>query len=226
MVATGEQPPAAASNDTPLLGKVYGITGGASGIGLATAMMLSRRGATPCIADIDPKAMDEARAYFTAQEVPFMVSSVDVSQRDQVEAWVESIVKEHGRLDGAANVAGIIGKGHGITPVAELEDSEWHKIIAVNLTGTMYCLRAQLQKIVDGGSIVNVTSVHGLKGTSSFLFSPGQTTEPSLPQVSPTTPATTPASTASSASARPPPSRTATARSASTASPRGPCTRR
>ena len=55
-------------------------------------------------------------------------------------------------VDGAANCAGIVGKHHGIRPVAELEDDEWHKIIAVNLTGMMYSLRAELRKISDFGS--------------------------------------------------------------------------
>jgi NAD(P)-dependent dehydrogenase (short-subunit alcohol dehydrogenase family) len=143
---------------------VYGITGGASGIGLATAKMLSERGATPCIADIDPKAMEVTRGYFTEKGVPFMITEVDVSKREQVDAWVASIVKEHGRLDGACNSAGVIGKSHGVTPVKDLEDSEWDKIIGVNLTGTMYCMRAQLRNIVDRGSIVNITSIHGVKG--------------------------------------------------------------
>src|SRR6476469_5724285 len=55
-------------------------------------------------------------------------------------------------LDGAVNSAGIVGKHHGIRPVAELEDEEWFKIIAVNLTGMMYSLRAELRKISDFGS--------------------------------------------------------------------------
>ncbi|KAF7540244.1 hypothetical protein G7Z17_g12241 [Cylindrodendrum hubeiense] len=130
-----------------LQGKVYAITGGASGIGLATAKILSRRDAIVCIADIDPAAMEFATSYFTEQKVPFTVTRVDVSQRDQVESWLDGIVDKYGRLDGAANVAGVIGKHHGVRPVAELEDDEWHKIIAVNLTGTMYCLRAQLRRV-------------------------------------------------------------------------------
>ncbi|QLI69885.1 Levodione reductase [Metarhizium brunneum] len=149
---------------TPLRGKVYAITGGASGIGLATAQLLSRKGATVCIADIDPEAIKDAEKFFSGLGAPHMTAKVDVSKRTQVDSWVTSIVDKYGRLDGAANVAGVIGKGHGIASVAELDDDEWDKIIGVNLTGTMYCLRAELRNVVDGGSIVNVSSIHGLKG--------------------------------------------------------------
>jgi NAD(P)-dependent dehydrogenase (short-subunit alcohol dehydrogenase family) len=149
-----------------LRGKVYAITGGASGIGWATSQILSRRGATVCIADIDPEAIESAEKYLGNLGAPHMLTRVDVSKRAQVDDWVSSIVEKYGRLDGAANVAGVIGKGHGIASVAELDDEEWDKIIGVNLTGTMYCLRAELRNVVDGGSIVNVSSIHGLKGKS------------------------------------------------------------
>lgn len=156
--------PATRLAHAPLQGKVYAITGGASGIGLGTAKVLSDRGATVCIADVDPIAMKEAETYFSSQNVPFMISRVDVSKRAEVDDWIDSIVREQGRLDGAANVAGVIGKVHGTTSVQEMPDDQWDRIISVNLTGTMYCMRAQLRNIVDGGSIVNVTSIHGLKG--------------------------------------------------------------
>ncbi|UKZ70848.1 uncharacterized protein TrAtP1_011817 [Trichoderma atroviride] len=157
-------PPIVIDGNMALKGRVFAITGGASGIGLATAQVLSRRGATVCIADVDPEAMKAAEVYFTSLQVPHMVTRVDVSKRREVDAWIESIVKAHGRLDGAANVAGVIGKYHGVSPVSELDDDEWDRIIGVNLTGTMYCMRAELRNMNDRGSIVNVSSIHGLKG--------------------------------------------------------------
>ncbi len=116
------------------------------------------------IADINPEAIKETGAYYATLNVPYLITKVNVSKRAEVDSWVESVVQNYGRLDGAANVAGTIGKVHGTVSVAEMDDDEWDKILAVNLTGLMYCLRAQLRQIADGGSIVNVSSIHGLKG--------------------------------------------------------------
>lgn len=150
----------------PLENKVFAITGGASGIGLATAKLLSERGATVCIGDIDQTALSVAEVFFTSQDPPrpFRTTRLDVSRRAEVDAWIEDIVVTYGRIDGATNVAGIIGKAHGRDAVADLDDGEWDRILAVNLTGMMYCLRAELRAVVDGGSIVNISSVHGTKG--------------------------------------------------------------
>ena len=142
------------------------ITGGASGIGLATAKLISGRGAIVCIADLDPKALAGVEYHFTALKVPFMITKVDVSSRAEVDSWIDAIVEKYGHLDGAANCAGIIGKHHGLRKIEELEDDEWHKIMAVNLTGMMYSLRAELRKMADHGSIVNISSVQGVMGTS------------------------------------------------------------
>ncbi|KAI0865598.1 short-chain dehydrogenase [Xylaria cubensis] len=120
-----------------LAGKVLAVTGGASGIGFATAQILSQRGATVCIADVDPDAMKRAEEYFQPLNVPFSITKVDISRRDEVESWINGIVEQFGKLDGAANVAGIVGKHHGLREVKDLDDGEWDRIIAVNLTGTI-----------------------------------------------------------------------------------------
>lgn len=145
-------------------GKIIAITGGASGIGLATAKLVATRGATICIADWDLKALEVVDAHFKPHDIPYSVSKVDVTKRSEVETWIDGIIEQFGRLDGAVNCAGVIGKHHGVKPIADLEDEEWDKIVAVNLTGLMYCLRAELKKIADYGSIVNITSIQGVMG--------------------------------------------------------------
>jgi NAD(P)-dependent dehydrogenase (short-subunit alcohol dehydrogenase family) len=157
-------PPSRRSSNMSMQDKIIAITGGASGIGLATAKLLSSRGATVCIADVDPSALSAAASHFSPLNVPFTTTRVDVSQRAEVESWIDGIVAQHGRLDGAANCAGIIGKHHGTRTIADLDDEEWQRILAVNLTGIMYCLRAELRKVADSGSIVNISSVQGLMG--------------------------------------------------------------
>lgn len=89
-------------------GKVIAITGGASGIGLATAKLLSSRGATVCIADISVPDLEATQAHFTPLNVPFMITKVDVANREEVDYWIETIAMSYGKLDGAVNGAGIV----------------------------------------------------------------------------------------------------------------------
>jgi NAD(P)-dependent dehydrogenase (short-subunit alcohol dehydrogenase family) len=156
------------ANPHPFNGKVIAITGGASGMGLATAHYLAERGASLSLADINQKTLDAAKESIE-NKVPharILTSVVDVSKSAQVDDWISSTVSKLGGLDGAVNLAGVIGKSLGIAKTTEMSDEEWDFVLGVNLTGLFYCLRAQLRVISHGGSIVNAASTGGLVGLS------------------------------------------------------------
>jgi NAD(P)-dependent dehydrogenase (short-subunit alcohol dehydrogenase family) len=146
-------------------GKVVTITGAAQGIGLATAHLLAARGASLCLADIQEEALGKLSAEMKATyNVDVIPCAVDVRKREQVDSWIKKIIDHFGRLDGAANLAGVIGKNLGKTGIVDQDEDEWDFLIAVNLTGVMHCLRAQMRVIEKGGSIVNAASISGLIG--------------------------------------------------------------
>ncbi|KAL1905692.1 hypothetical protein Sste5344_008630 [Sporothrix stenoceras] len=146
-------------------GKVIAITGASSGIAYATAHYLAKRGARLSLADINGEPLDKiAKEIKAAHDVDVIVAQVDVRNAAEVQTWIDKTVAEFGRLDGAANLAGVIGKTIGKVPVSECDDDDWDLNIAVNLTGVMHCVRTQLNAISDGGSIVNAASIAGQIG--------------------------------------------------------------
>lgn len=140
------------------------MSGGASGIGLAAAQIVYSRGASVAIGDVDQAALDNVTDSFKDAGERLLLTQLDVSKRSSVDSWIESVVEKFGHIDGAANCAGVIGKHHGTRKVEELEDDQWDLILGVNLTGMMYCLRAQLRATKGPGSIVCVSSIQGTHG--------------------------------------------------------------
>lgn len=141
-----------------LEGKVALVTGGASGIGLATVREFHAAGARLAIADV-------ADASAIAKETGGIAIRCDVTDPDQVEAMVKRTVDHYGRVDVFFNNAGI--ERHG--PMAAMDLAEHRRVIDVDLNGVYYCLQAVIRAMAnnDGpsrGSIVNTASVAGLMG--------------------------------------------------------------
>lgn len=142
---------------------MFAVTGGGSGIGLAVAKQLRAQGARLSIIDVNTTALDDAAAQLGGTGDNLMTTVVDVRNAEQVNAWIEVTIKTFGRLDGAANMAGVIGKHHGVRDLKDQDDDQWNLIFGVNVTGLMHCIRAELRHMTKG-SIVNASSIQGVRG--------------------------------------------------------------
>ncbi|KAJ4299634.1 hypothetical protein N0V90_004880 [Kalmusia sp. IMI 367209] len=149
--------------------KVIVITGAASGMGLETARLFASKGAKLSLADVQEKPLRELEAELKQSGAQIMATVVDVSNRESVEDWISATVSKFGNLDGAANLAGVIGRQNNTAGVAELDDDDWDFIFNVNTKGLMYCLRAQVPVMNEGGAIVNAASILGLIGSAKAM---------------------------------------------------------
>ena len=146
-----------------LEGKVALLTGGASGIGRATALRFGQEGARVVLADIDDSGNAETAELVSARGGETLHVHCDTSDPGEVEALVEAAVERFGRLDCAFNNAGIGGASAAVT---DYELEAWNRVLAVNLTGVYLCMQSELRQMVaqGGGAIVNTASVVGVMG--------------------------------------------------------------
>lgn len=142
--------------------KVVVITGGASGIGLAAAELLASQGARVSLCDLQQTALDGAVAKIKQNGGQAMGTALDIRVRKDVEAWVETTVRQMGKIDGAVNAAGIGGKGMLVQAIHEIDDQDWDLVFDVNVKGVLNSIRAQIPNMNDGGAIVNIASLAGL----------------------------------------------------------------
>jgi NAD(P)-dependent dehydrogenase (short-subunit alcohol dehydrogenase family) len=140
------------------------VTGGASGIGLATARALALEGGLVAVADIDHAAAERAAQELAGDAAAF---AVDVTDEASVERLYAGVVERFGRLDVCHNNAGILLAGD-TDPMATTLDT-WNRLIAVNLTGVFLCLRHQIPHLLasGGGSIVNTASFVAVMGAAT-----------------------------------------------------------
>jgi NAD(P)-dependent dehydrogenase (short-subunit alcohol dehydrogenase family) len=151
-------------------GKVVLITGGATGIGRATAKAFAAQGATVVIGDVsDDAAQTVAQIKQAGGEALFV--RCDVSAPASVEALVKSTVDTYGRLDCAFNNAGILPPD---TALVDMSIEDFDRTISIDLRGVFLCLKYEIAHMLTagGGSIVNTASVAGLtagRNTSSYV---------------------------------------------------------
>jgi len=143
------------------------VTGGANGIGLATALRLAGEGATVVVADLDFKAAEQAVQTIIAAGGAALAVQLDVTSRVQVETMLASVLAAYGQVDVLCNIAGIAYD----EPFLEITDEKWHKTLEVNLTGVFLCAQVVARHMAErkiAGRIVNMASTNGLVGEAAL----------------------------------------------------------
>ena len=142
-------------------GKVVVITGASSGLGEATALMLSKEGATLVLGARRTEKISALADELNANQGRAKAVTVDVSDADQVQALVDDAVKTYGRIDVLINNAGLMPH----SPLERLKIADWDQMIDVNMKGVLYGIAAALpyMKEQKSGHIINVSSVAGHK---------------------------------------------------------------
>ncbi|MGE0860592.1 MAG: SDR family oxidoreductase [Gammaproteobacteria bacterium] len=143
--------------------KVAVITGGASGIGRATALAMATEGARIALMDLGLEVGEEVVAAIAERGGEARYYRANVALKDEVEAAFDAILRDFGRIDCAFNNAGVAGDNR---VLAETSDEEYARVVGVNLTGVFLCMRREVQEMLKtgGGAIVNTASVAGLNG--------------------------------------------------------------
>lgn len=144
----------------PLRGRLALVTGGATGIGFATARALAGAGARVVIAGRDGGKGAAAVAELGGKSARF--EAVDVSDPDSVASLFRNIESQEGRLDFLVNNAGVEGT---TAPIENYPDDAWQQVIAVNLGGAFACTKHALPLMPSdgGGAVVNVASFVGTR---------------------------------------------------------------
>jgi 3-oxoacyl-[acyl-carrier protein] reductase len=148
--------------------KVVLITGGAAGIGRATALRFAEEGATVIIGDVN-EAVGQETVKELGPEAAFY--KVNVADRQAVQDWVDAVVERYGRVDVLVNNAGILRDGQLVkfkdgALLGQMAEADFDLVISVNLKGVFNCSQAVAPTMIKqgGGVILNATSIVGLDG--------------------------------------------------------------
>jgi NAD(P)-dependent dehydrogenase (short-subunit alcohol dehydrogenase family) len=147
--------------------RIVAITGGALGIGRATARLFAAEGATVAIGDVDVAGAEAAAKEILASGGRALAVGVDVGDAAQVQGFVDRIVAEHGRLDVMFANAGIAHSA----PFLEHPEAQWHRVLRVNLTGVFLCCQLAARQMArqGGGRIIATASINGFRGVENLV---------------------------------------------------------
>ena len=151
--------------------KVVLISGGARGIGRASALLFAQEGARVAVADKNPDGVNETAEMVRAQGGHALALTVDVSEASQVAAMTAAAIDEFGQLDCAFNNAGVAPFNVGADGLftADWSEEAFDRMIAINVKGVWLAMREQISIMQErgGGAIVNTASIAGLRGLKS-----------------------------------------------------------
>jgi len=153
--------------------KVSIVTGGSSGIGKTTSLVLAKEGSNVVVADI---FFEEAKKV--AEEIrnlgrDSLALKVDVTKKSEVQGMVNQVMEKYKEVDILVNCAGILR----FSPIEDLSEKDWNDILDVNLTGTFFCSQAviKIMKKQKSGKIINISScaakVGGVRAAASYSVS-------------------------------------------------------
>ena len=141
--------------------KIIVVTGGASGIGKATAQVLAAQGATVHIGDLDFEGAERTARESDSGNIS--ATALDLAKPDSVKAFAAQVLAQHGRVDGLVNAAGFDKVG----PFIKNDPELWDRLVAVNLLGAMRLTQLVLPSMIsaNAGKIVNIASDAGRVGS-------------------------------------------------------------
>lgn len=139
------------------------VTGAASGIGKAAAILFAKEGANVIVSDLQESEGKAVVSEIISAGGKASFFKTDVAKPEEMEALVDFAVKTYGKLDVAVNNAGIGGE---INPTADMSIEGWNKVISVNLSSLFYGMKYQIKAMLKNGSgsIVNISSILGSVG--------------------------------------------------------------
>lgn len=145
------------------------ITGGGGGIGRAACLEFARKGYRIALCDLDAARAEASAEAVRAAGGEAAHFITDISDSAQVQALMSAIKSRYGRLDAAFNNAGASALR---TPLAELDEADWDRVMATNVTGNFLLMKYEIRWLLEqgGGAIVNNCSVFGLGGSSSAAY--------------------------------------------------------